>query len=480
MHREIQSSSSLLCVDLDGTLLKSNSFFEVCWYAMRRHPRLLFQLPLWLLSGQAEVWRQIVRYGPFPVDSWPLNTEAASFVKNQMKRRRVYLVTGASQTIAEQFANHFGGFSGVFGSKETHLVGDRKAQLLEQQFGAKLFDYLGDSKSDIPAWEACDNALTVASGSSLASLQSRMRCSLHSITGTVIPSTIDSLLACMRPHQWSKNLLVFAPALLGHGILNVSIFWACLEAFVSFSMVSSAMYLLNDCMDLEADRTHSAKCNRPVASGNLPIPNALLAALLLWVTATALALCTSPSLGAITVVYSLTVLLYSIGLKTILIVDLILLALFYVVRIFAGSAATGIPVSFWLSLYSLFLFFGLATLKRCSELHVAVLRGSPVSSRRAYLTEDNLALTVLGAGSHLVSILVVGLYIHSTEIVRLYGSPQILWLLCPVILCWCARLWILCGRGLVEEDPIIFAIRDRWSHATACIAILIGLGAKMQ
>lgn len=467
----IRTAQVPLCVDLDGTLLRTNSLFEVCWFEVRRSPWLLFFLPIWLLRGQAYLWSRLEISDNLPIATWPRNAKVLAYIQEQQEFRPVYLVTGADHRLAKRFAEELGVFTGVLATDQDHLVGRAKAQVLAATFGAGQYDYIGDSRADLPVWKGARQSLTVEA--SLLNLARAVAQPIETLDGVETRRPWAGLGRAMRPRQWSKNLLVFLPLALGHQIANPPLLLATLVAFASFSLCSSAVYLFNDCLDLESDRLHPSKSRRPIAAGDLPLPMALAASAGLLVISLLLSAFFCPNVLFLLAGYLVFSTFYTLHAKTLLVVDLVLLAAFYVSRIFAGSLATGILVSFWLNLFSLFLFFGLATLKRCAELQRTARSGATPNSRRAYRHDDLLPLSILGSASHLIAVLVVGLYIHNPDVARLYASPQLLWLICPIVLAWGARLWLLSGRGEIEEDPIAFALRDRWSHAAALLAALV-------
>jgi 4-hydroxybenzoate polyprenyltransferase len=275
-----------------------------------------------------------------------------------------------------------------------------------------------------------------------------------------------SLLRAMRPQQWAKNLLVLVVVVISHRYRVVSDVWRALLAALLFCAASSAVYLCNDVMDVESDRLHPVKKLRAIASGELSVRVAIGLAVLLAGGALAGAWMLSPTLALVFAVYIVTSLLYSVWIKKLLIVDVVVLACLYVVRVLAGGVAIGIWLSFWTAAFSLFFFFSLALVKRYSELRN--LR----PGRRAYLPGDLAQLNMLGVASSLVSVLIVGLYIDGRDVQQLYRHPAILSFLCPVLLAWCARLWVLAARGEIDEDPIAFAVRDVTSYA---VVLLMGL-----
>jgi 4-hydroxybenzoate polyprenyltransferase len=279
-----------------------------------------------------------------------------------------------------------------------------------------------------------------------------------------------SVLRALRIHQWSKNLLVFAPGALAHRFDGATLVESLL-AFVAFGCVASAGYVLNDLLDLEADRAHPVKRHRPFASGALPVkagwalgPAALAAGI-------GLAALAPRELGLVLGAYLAGTFLYSYWLKRKVMADVVGLAALYTVRIFAGAAATGVPVSEWLAMFSGFVFASLALVKRSAELQAGCgpLRG------RGYSRDDADVLLAFGAASGCASVLVLALYVTSHDVRRLYTHPAVLWALCPLALYWLSRVWIDARRGLIKGDPILHALTrsQTWVVAALAAAVLV-------
>jgi 4-hydroxybenzoate polyprenyltransferase len=278
-----------------------------------------------------------------------------------------------------------------------------------------------------------------------------------------------AFIKALRPQQWPKNILIFAPVMLGHRFGDAATMLKACTAFAAFSLTSSAIYLINDVADIDADRAHPLKRSRPVASGKVGVTPALTAAVLALAAVFAATGFLLPDLLTILVIYSTAALGYSLWLKTHLVLDVLLLTSFYVLRVFAGGVATGIRLSFWTLLFSVFLFFSLALLKRYAELRNQ--DGDPgAESRRAYLQADLGSVKSLGISSGMLAVLTVALYINGAEVRTLYRKPDLLWLFCPILMGWTSRLWLLVDRGgLADEDPVAFALHDRWSLLTAAV-----------
>jgi 4-hydroxybenzoate polyprenyltransferase len=275
----------------------------------------------------------------------------------------------------------------------------------------------------------------------------------------------------MRVHQWLKNLLILVPAATSHRIFDPAVFEKAFLAFFSFSVCASAGYILNDLLDLESDRQHPEKQRRPFARRALSARFGVLVAVLLFLTAVGFGARISPRYVEFLCVYLGLSLAYSVWLKTILLVDIFLLAFFYTFRVFLGGEAVGVTVSFWLAAFSTFFFFSLAVAKRFNELRLLVKHASGASSGRNYRPEDVGMLGIWGAATGCASVVVLALYINSEEVTKLYHHPAYLWPVCLAVLFWLNRLWMLANRHELPYDPILFAVRDGTSYVVAAFVL---------
>ena len=276
----------------------------------------------------------------------------------------------------------------------------------------------------------------------------------------------------MRIHQWLKNLLIFVPAATAHRILEPAVFRQVFLAFFSFSACASAGYLVNDLLDLKSDREHPAKRLRPFASGALSAGFGAALAVFLFVAAIGFASLVSRRVVLFLAGYLVLTVAYSVALKTMLLVDIFLLAFFYTVRVFLGGEAAGVTVSFWLAAFSAFFFFSLAVIKRFNELRLLMKRDGTITTRRDYRPEDLSMLAMWGAAGGCASVVVLALYINSDEVTRLYHRPAFLWPVCLAVLFWLNRIWMLANRDGLPYDPIIFAVRDRVSYLIAVFVMV--------
>ena len=283
-----------------------------------------------------------------------------------------------------------------------------------------------------------------------------------------------ALVRALRPHQWVKNLLVFVPILLDHRLKEPEILARGAMAFAAFCLAASGAYVLNDILDLEADRGHPTKRNRPFASGALSPRAGFLLSLALvggsLVVGSALA---APGFLALLLLYIGLTTAYSAYLKRIVVLDVLLLAGLYTLRVLAGITASGVRFSTWLLAFSTFLFLSLAFLKRHGELSTLAAHPAPAVRRRGYVSEDMEWLRTMGSASAYLAVLVLALYLNSDEVVKLYRKPAVLFLVCPLMLYWTSRMWLLAHRGRINEDPIVAAARDPSSYAVGILVLLV-------
>ena len=282
-------------------------------------------------------------------------------------------------------------------------------------------------------------------------------------------------LKALRPHQWVKNSLVFAPALLAHDVANPSRLADTAIAFACFCAVASGTYLVNDMLDVEADRKHPRKRHRPFAAGTLKTSTGIVMATLLVCGGFAASSQLLPGLftAMLGIYFGLTT-LYSIFLKEQLFLDVLLLAALYTLRVLAGGVAAAVPISPWLLAFSVFFFLSLAFVKRYVELLGAQATDSGDLARRAYRVDDLGLVETMGISSGYISVLVLGLYISSEDVTRLYASPALLWLVTPVMLYWVSRVWFLARRGSLHDDPVLFAATDPRSYICGVLIVAIG------
>ena len=458
-----------LYVDLDGTLVKSDTLVDSLLVLGRRHPAWLLKLLPALTRGKAAFKAFVTSHVELDVAHLPYNRKVLEFLRaERLRGRRIYLATGANETLARRIAAYLGLFAGVLGSDgATNLTGKRKLDRLRAQLGAGAFDYIGNDTPDLPLLAEATEKM-VANPSLRLRFKLRARAITPSRCFMERSSLAGAMAKAMRLHQWAKNALMFLPLLLSHAIAMKGVLSEVL-AFFCFSLAASATYIVNDLLDIEADRRHAKKRLRPFASGDL----AAFAGICMIVLFLAVGLAGARALPARFTtwlgIYLITTLAYSFYFKRKALLDVLVLSGLYTLRIEAGAAATATPVSNWLAGFSIFLFLALAFVKRFAELEN--LRASAASPRngRGYLVADLEQLRAFGTSSSYAAVVIFAIYINGRDVMALYHRPEVLWLIVPLQLLWLSRVWLLASRGLLNEDPVVFALTDRAS-------LLIGAG----
>ncbi len=461
-----------LCVDLDGTLIHSDTLLE----GIVSHPRdarLARAVMTLFSSGRAAFKQSIAAGAPLDPALLPYNQALLGYLtKERDEGRYLVLATAANQAIAESVAGHLGLFDEIVASDEKrNLKGPAKAAALCARFGNRGFAYAGNDKSDLSVWKASGAALLVNVTSGVERRARRLAPVEAMLAGN--SASGRALLKAMRPHQWVKNLLVFIPIFTAHAVSDLSAWYNALLMFVAFCATASSIYLFNDATDLAADRRHPRKRLRPFASGALSLSKGLSVACLLAV----LGMATAVACGTLPVILTYAVMstAYSLSLKEQPLVDVFMLGALYTIRLFGGGVATGHALSLWLLAFSGFLFLGLALLKRVAEL--SSTRGShgQLVARRGYASCDMPILQTFGCCASFASSLVLALFVQREATAAQYASPGLLWGIVPLMLFWQCRLWLSTTRGYMHDDPIVYSARDwvSWTVGASVMFILL-------
>ena len=459
-----------LCVDLDGTLIMTDILWESVAKLIKTRPASVLLIPLWLMKGKAHLKYQIARRVELDVTSLPYNKDLLLFLKQESTRgRRLILATATNILIAQRISDYLNIFSEVIASDERlNLSGPNKLRAIQARFGHQ-FAYAGNDPVDLTIWDHAAQAIVVNSKESLIKkVQQRKK------IGKIFNRPTNSFAALikeMRVQQWAKNLLIFVPLITAHKVGDAALVLQAIGGFVAFSLCASSAYILNDLMDLEADRHNLQKRFRPLADGRLSVRLGLAITPLLFAASLATTLLLPLAFLKIVALYFALTCAYSLYLKQLVLVDVITLAALYTLRIYAGSVAIGVTTSKWLLAFSMFVFLSLALIKRFSELYKTKNLKSQTLSGRDYRIEDLQHVSTMGVASGYIAVLVLALYISSQEVTALYSHPDVLWLICPLIFYWISRAWLLASRGCMHEDPIVFALWDKRSYL---IALLIG------
>jgi 4-hydroxybenzoate polyprenyltransferase len=468
------AQGAVLFVDLDGTLIKGDLLLESALALLRRSPLALFLMPWWLLRGRAALKARIAERVHLAADALPTNAEFVEHLRSEHEQgRRIFLATAADRSLACAVAEHFGLFDGVLASDgRRNLKGRRKLEAIREVVGDAPFDYAGNDRADLRVWRHARHALVVNAPRRVAARAAAL-CPVEKVFGER-HDRLWTWVRALRVHQWAKNALLAVPVLTAHA-LDLAALGALLLGFVSFCLIASSIYVLNDLLDLEDDRRHPRKRTRPFACGELPLSQGLLAVAVLMLTGLSLAAMLPPAFLLSVSAYVALTLAYALVFKHYMLLDVLLLAGLYTIRIFAGAAAISVQVSSWLLGFSMFAFLSLALVKRTSELVALQQLSRKAASGRDYRVTDIEVLTGMGVAAGYAGVLVLALFINAPDVVSRYDRPQWLWLLCPLMLYWLSRLWMKTRRGEMHDDPLVFAMRDRasWIIAGALVAVTL-------
>lgn len=462
-----------LVVDLDGTLVRTNLLLESVFMLARQHPARILQLPLWLARGRAHFKQQLAKVVLPDAHTLPYHPDLIALLEAQREGGRpLVLATGADERVARAVAAEIDIFTEVLASDgHTNLSGGNKREKLVALYGERGFDYVGNSYRDLPVWRSARRALLVRPMPGLAAAAAR---------ATPIERVFEdgghhprAYLQALRPHHWLKNLLLFVPLVAAHHFYDGHLLGLMLLAFAAFTLCASAVYLFNDLLDLPADRHHPHKWERPLASGRLPLGHALGLIPLLLAGAVLIGLWLPPLFLAVLGIYFTLTLAYSLGLKDVAILDVLILAAGYSLRVLAGAVAAGIPPSPWLLAFCVFIFFSLALVKRYAELMAMRAVEGRRAHARGYLNEDSELIAALGVASGYLSVLVLALYITSDLAHSFYRRHELIWLVCILLLYWVSHMWLQAHRRRMHDDPLVFAGRDRLSRILVLLMLLL-------
>ncbi len=453
-----------LCVDLDGTLIRSDMLHETTLKLLQISPFSFFNLPFWLQSGKANLKMRVAEKSEFDASKLPYNQELIEWLRKEKDLgRSLVLITASDFSIAKSIAKYLGFFDDVIASDgKNNMAGENKAAILVKRFGKHQFDYVGNSSADIHVWESARKGILV--NASKRVLQDAEACvEVECVFNSAAKNDFYLWIKALRVHQWMKNILLFIPFLASHQIPASSSMISLLLAFLSFSFCASSVYLANDLLDLESDRSHPRKLKRPFASGDLQLWKGALASLILVIISFILSAYVNPSFTLWLGIYFVLTCFYSLRLKQLVLVDCLTLAVLYTLRVVAGSAAIGMPLSFWLLAFSVFLFLSLAFVKRFAELQMQLMHGKHKIIGRGYLVDDASLIQTLGVSSGYMASLVLAFYLNSQKVVELYSSPEWIWACVPVLIFWISWIWLQANRGQMYDDPLVFAIKDKTS-----------------
>lgn len=469
---EVGQGQKPLVSDIDGTLITTDLLQDAFLQKLRTHPLCAAKTLTSLIKGRAAFKACLAREVDIDPSDLPWNRAVVDFLrKAHDDGRPIWLASAAHQSYADNIARYLGFIDRVFASSDSdNCKGERKRELIESFAGNKGYDYIGDSRADRPLFQGSNQAWVT--GPRAEELIGDLKANGHDadqLGGQRKRSYPRTIFHLLRPHHWLKNILVFLPLIAGHAWFNPPALTGAVLTFIAFCLIASAGYIFNDLLDLPFDRRHPRKCLRPIAACELDSFHAVA----LFTVIMALGLLTSWGVGwsilGFVAGYFVLTTSYSLILKSKPLIDVLTLALLYNVRILAGSFAAGLALSYWLIAFTLFLFFGLAVMKRTNEL--LDIEGSGTLGR-GYQPEDKQVLVPLGIASSVASAVVLSLYMNSSKVMELYSNPEWLWLAIPVVLLWQCGLWIATVRGVMHDDPLVYAVQYSGSYWAATGLIL--------
>lgn len=472
MNREVAPDPVPLFVDLDGTLIKTDLLVESALLLLKKSPLSLFAMIVWLFrGGKAGLKAEIARRVELDASLLPMQADFVDFLRNEAASGRVlYLATASDRLLAEPVARRLGIFIDLLASSPgNNLKGQRKLDAILTMTSEGPFDYAGNAHADMPVWAVARRTLVVNPDTGVVAA-ARARFNVQHVFEDR-PKTLRTWFRAIRVYQWFKNLLLFVPLLTAHAFTGTALMTVALS-FTAFSCVASGTYLLNDLLDLDSDRLHPRKSKRPFAAGDISPALGLLAMLALLVMGLTIAATLSMSFFLSTLAYLILTLSYSLYFKKYVLLDVLLLAGLYTVRIIAGTLAIEVSISSWLLAFSIFVFLNLALVKRCSELKAMESQARTSTCGRDYRISDLSILSSMGIAAGYISVLVLALYVDNPVVRNSYSNPRLLWLLCPFMMYWVSRLWIKTSRGEMNDDPLLYSLRDR---ASWIIFVAMGL-----
>ena len=461
-HPPTISAGLPICVDLDGTLITTDMLVETALAVLRHNWLNALKFPFWLSRGKAFLKHKIAELADFNPATLPYNPQILDFIEaERAKGRKILLVTASDHRIAQCIAAHLGLFDEVIASDGTrNLKGDEKARILVERFGQFGYDYVGNDRSDLAVWQHASQAVVVNAPKSVARAAESLSQSAKVLSTRT--AHLPEFLRALRCHQWSKNILIFVPAIAAHTGHHPAVATATFFMFLAFCAAASGTYIINDLSDIEDDRAHPRKRNRPFASGSLPLTYGVFGPVLMLL-GIAIGYTISVWAMGLLILYVVVAQAYTAKLKRQPLVDVFTLASLYTLRLFVGGVASGVGVSIWLLSFAGFLFLSLAFLKRTAEFVATRGTEDADTPRRGYYPSDLPALQLMGVASSFAASLVLALYVDSHNAELAYATPIVLWALVPLFLFWQCRLWLSTVRGYMNDDPIVYAARDRVS-----------------
>ncbi|QWC98990.1 UbiA family prenyltransferase [Polynucleobacter paneuropaeus] len=472
------NNSIPLAVDLDGTLIQGDLFFESILSLIKQNPLHVFYIVVWIFGGIAYLKKRVALIADINLTLIQYNQDLIKFLLEKKKNTKLILCSGSDELFLNKINDHLKIFDEVIGSNgKINLTGINKAKYLIEKYGHKGYQYIGNSSIDFPVWRGAISGWVISDSEELIKRAKSIN-GLESLP-FVKSSASSPVWKLIRPHQWLKNALIFIPLITAPNLPSLLDVGLLFLAFFSFSFCASSVYILNDLFDLESDRAHDIKRFRPLASGVISIPRSIGLSIILLLAATIIAFFINPEYFILMAGYFLLTLCYTLGIKKLVLTDCFTLGILYTLRIIVGAIVLTLQVSFWLLAFSFFLFLSLALIKRYSEIICTACKSSSSIPGRGYLIGDAPMIQVLGVATGCISGLVFALYINSERINLAFHRGEFLLGMVPLILFWISFMWLQASRGNMHIDPLVYAISNRTSQAVGIIGIVLVIAAKI-
>lgn len=470
----LENKPKIIAVDLDGTLVHTDILHESALQLLRDHAIYLLYFPFWLLAGKAFLKQKLADTVELNPATLPYNNELIDWLKrHKLIKYKIVLCTATNINVAKRIAEHLQLFDEVIASDGKHnLAGLRKKAALDAAYGEGQYMYAGNSSDDIHVWNGTPKGVVVNASPGVLRRVKQIT-DIH-LSFPRLPIAFPAWCRVVRVHHWLKNFLLFVPLLAAHRLDETDSLIQLMVAFISFSLCTSAVYITNDLLDLESDRQHPRKKHRPFASGLVPISYGALLVPVCGLVGLALSVYVGKYFPAWLFVYFTLTFAYSAKLKKLVLIDCLTLAALYTLRIVAGAAAVSVPLSFWLLAFSIFIFLSLAFVKRYAELQVHMLERKNKAQGREYYVTDASLIQTFGITAGYAAVLVLALYVNGESATTLYQTPEFIWGSVPLMLFWISWVWLKAHRGLMNDDPLAFAVTDKASWA-----VLIGIGISL-
>lgn len=462
----IKCYMKVFCVDLDGTLIKTDMLFENFLAKFKQNPFIVFLCLFWLVvGGKLKLKTELAKNYKYEIHSIPINKNVLELIKKKKEQNyKIVLISASHTTIVKQFFDYYNKkeknlFDDFFGTETCNLSATNKRVKIQQIYPNAKIEYIGNSKDDLPIWDICNQIYYIGKNLKLINNIKKLNATytiLEPEYKNFIPTTIKQL----RIHQWSKNALIFVPTLAIHKILPFDDYLLLFISFLSFSFMCSAVYIINDLFDLDNDRKHLTKKNRPIACGDFSISKSLIFVPILLLMGMTLACLVAKRFVAFELLYLIINIVYSIKLKKVAILDCIVLALMYTFRIFIGCVAVGIPISLWMISFALFLFLALSTIKRYIEIKKYASDTNKIIKGRGYTYDDLPIIGQISITSGFMSVLVFALYLNSDEIKSSFSSIWFNYGCIPILLYWLMFIFIKAHRKEISDDPVAFSLTN--------------------